>query len=206
MALIVLNVLALAYWKLFLSEVGQARFLQHYALSLETVRHGAWWQFITYQFLHGSWIHLILNLLFLHSLGPVLEETLGKRRYLFLYLASGAFGGAVHLMGSLAAHSDGSEHPVVGASASLCGLLAALCALYSEEKMDVRLFFVIPLVVRAKFLLLIVALVSIGGIFLPFGNVAHFAHFGGLVGGLICLNLMKAKRLTWEPYPEAPPK
>jgi membrane associated rhomboid family serine protease len=84
---------------------------------------------------------------------------------------------------------------VVGASASLCGLLSALCALYSEEEIEVRLLYVFPVVMRAKYLLLAVALISMGGTLLPLGNVAHFAHLGGLVGGLVCLNLIRVDPL-----------
>jgi membrane associated rhomboid family serine protease len=73
--------------------------------------------------------------------------------------------------------------------------LAAVCALYAEEKVDVKLFYVIPLRMRAKFLLLAVALVTMGGALFPFGNVAHLAHLGGLVGGLVALNFMDVKPL-----------
>jgi membrane associated rhomboid family serine protease len=174
------------------------------ALSLRGLAGGAWWEFITYQFLHGGWLHLGFNLLFLHSLGPVLEDTIGAKRFTLLYLGSGAFGGAVHLMGALLSPRI-FGHPVVGASAGLCGLLAALCAIYAEEPMELRLLFLIPVVMRAKFLLLGTALMSMAGTVLPFGNVAHLAHLGGLVGGLLCLNFMDVKPLEFEPPPASPP-
>ena len=68
--------------------------------------------------------------------------------------------------------------------------------------MDVRIFFVIPVVMRAKFLLLFVALLSIGGVVFAHGNVAHLAHLGGLVGGLLCLNLMTVKPLQLDLEPK----
>ena len=100
------------------------QFPDNLALSLRGLQAGAWWEFITYQFLHGGWMHLGFNLLFLHSLGPVLEDTIGAKRFTLLYLGSGAFGGAVHLMGALLSPRI-FGHPVVGASAGLCGLLVA---------------------------------------------------------------------------------
>ena len=174
------------------------------ALSLRGLAGGAWWEFITYQFMHGGWMHLGFNLLFLHSLGPVLEDTIGAKRFTLIYLGSGAFGGAVHLMGALLSPRI-FGHPVVGASAGLCGLLAALCAIYPGEPMELGLPFPFPVVMRAKFLLLGTALMSMAGTVLPFGNVAHLAHLGGLVGGLLCLNFMDVKLLELEPPPESPP-
>lgn len=174
------------------------------ALSLRGLAGGAWWEFITYQFMHGGWMHLGFNLLFLHSLGPVLEDTIGAKRFTLLYLGSGAFGGAVHLMGALLSPRI-FGHPVVGASAGLCGLLAAMCAIYAEEPMELRLLFLLPVVMRAKFLLLGTALMSMAGTVLPFGNVAHLAHLGGLIGGLLCLNFMDVKPLELEPPPAPPP-
>jgi len=158
----------------------------------------------TSMFMHGGWMHLGFNLLFLHSLGPVLEDTIGAKRFTLLYLGSGAFGGAVHLMGALLSPRI-FGHPVVGASAGLCGLLSALCAIYAEEPMELRLLFLLPVVMRAKFLLLGTALMSMAGTVLPFGNVAHLAHLGGLIGGLLCLNFMDVKPLELEPPPAPPP-
>ena len=174
------------------------------ALSLRGLAGGAWWEFITYQFMHGGWMHLGFNLVFLHSLGPVLEDTIGAKRFTLLYLGSGAFGGAVHLMGALLSPRI-FGHPVVGASAGLCGLLSALCAIYAEEPMELRLLFLFPVVVRAKFLLLGTALMSMAGTVLPFGNIAHLAHLGGLIGGLLCLNFMDVKPLELDPPPAPPP-
>ncbi len=193
--------LVIFVWQSRHSIYWQNQFDHQYALSLTGIQSGKWWQFLTYQFLHGGWIHIGCNLLLLRSIGPVLEDTLGPRRYLLLFLGSGAFGGAVHLLGArLAPEYFGA--PVVGASAGLCGLLSALCAIYSEMRMDVRLFFIIPLTMRAKFLLLFIALFSVAGTVFPFGKVAHLAHLGGLVGGLLILNLMSVKPLELDPMPE----
>jgi membrane associated rhomboid family serine protease len=211
--LLVLNVVLFVYtWRLGIVRPRAAlEFDARYALSLAGLQSGGWWQFLTYQFLHGGWIHLITNVLFLHSLGPVLETTLGWRRFLTLYLVSGAIGGLVQLLGARISPQTFNA-PVVGASASLCGLLAALGAIYAEERIRGLLFFLIPFRVRAKFLLLIAALLSVIGAVLPtrwLGNIAHLAHLGGLLGGLWCVNWMDAKpTLTiaeGEPPPPAEP-
>lgn len=170
----------------------------NYSLSLEGLRRGYVWQFFTFQFLHGNWVHLATNLVLLHSMGPVLETTLGRWRFVGLYLGSGVVGGLVHVAGAwLSPRFFG--HPVVGASAGLCGLLAALGAIYSEERIRGYLFFVIPFQLKAKFLLLFAGVASVVGTVLPFGHIAHLAHLGGLVGGLLCVNLMEVRPLPAEP-------
>ena len=191
-------VVAIHKWRL--SAAQEVQFDRLYALSLEGVRHGAWWQFLTYQFLHagaamfrqGGWLHLVINVLFLDSLGPVLETTLGRWRFLVLYLVSGALGGLVHLLGAALSPSL-FGHPVVGASAGLCGLLAALGTIYAEERIRARLLFVIPVTWKAKYLLLLAMVISAAGVVFPFGHVAHLAHLGGLVGGLWCVNWLKVQ-------------
>jgi membrane associated rhomboid family serine protease len=172
-----------------------------YSLSAQGLEVGYWWQLLTYQFMHGGWVHLGANLILLHSMGPILETTLGRRRFLILYLFSGATGGAVHLAGAILS-PDTFGHPVVGASAGLCGLLAALGWLYAEQQIRGYLFLIIPFRVRANFLCLIAGMITLGGAFFPLGNVAHLAHLGGFVGGLICMNCMNAKPLELCEIPE----
>lgn len=201
--LIALNVLV------FLSEPPVRDFAhgwheQRYSLSVTGLKAGFWWQFVTFQFLHGNWLHLGTNLVLLHSMGPVLETTLGRRRYLLLYLGSGALGGLVQVGAALAwpAHFG---HPVVGASAGLCGLLAALGYLYADDRVKGLLFFVIPFQVKAKVMLLVAGMISMVGTVVPFGRVAHFAHLGGLVGGLLILQLMRVKAVPPDPS-DIPPE
>lgn len=194
LAIILINIALFGYQQT-LNRPSFYYFEQRYALSITGVFHGGAWQFVTYQFLHGSLLHLVFNLMFLHSFGPVMETTLGILRYVTLYLWSGVFGGFIQLLAVWISPQIMGDVPVVGASASLCGLLAALCALYSEEKLDVRLFFVIPIVLRAKYLLLVVAGISVAGILIRMGNVAHAAHLGGLLGGLLYLNVFRVNPL-----------
>lgn len=185
-----------------LREQGRQWFEMRYSLSLQGISAGSWWQLITYQFLHGNWVHLGANLVLLHSMGPILETTLGRRRFFGLYVGSGAIGGLVQLAGSALSPST-FGHPVVGASAGLCGLLAALGALYAEERVKGYLFFIIPFELKAKFLLLLAGVLSIFGSVFPFGNIAHLSHLGGLLGGLCCINLMAVRPLP--PAEDGPP-
>lgn len=201
--LIAMNIAFFAYeqW-LYRSNPGQKRWFElTHALSLTGLQKGAWWQFLTFQFLHGGWVHLLTNLLLLHSLGPVMETTLGRGRFLLLYLVSGSVGGLLQLIGAWTSPRLFGA-PVVGASAGLCGLLAALAAVYSEERLKLLLFFLIPFEIRAKFVLLFAALASAAGAIFAFGNIAHLAHLGGLVGGLWCINWWPVEPVLSSDPPE----
>jgi membrane associated rhomboid family serine protease len=185
--LIALNLAFFAYeqW-LYRVDPGRKRWFElHHALSLEGLRLGAWWQCLSFQFLHGGWIHLAMNLLLLHSLGPVMETTLGRGRFLLLYLVSGTVGGILHVAGAWMM-PDSFGGPVVGASAGLCGLLAALGAYHAEERLRVLFFLIFPMEVRAKFILLLGILTSALGAVFAVGHIAHLAHLGGFIGGFGC--------------------
>jgi len=173
-------------------DASRGWFEARYSLAVSGLKAGYWWQLVTFQFLHGNWLHLGTNLVLLHSMGPVLETSLGRRRYLLLYMGSGALGGLVQI-GAAFAWPSHFSHAVVGASAGLCGLLGALGYIYADDVVRGLLFFVIPFRVKAKVMLLLAGVISMVGTVLPFGRVAHFAHLGGLVGGLLLLQVMRVK-------------
>lgn len=193
MVLVILNAAVFVAEQLMKPRV-LLHFQYRYQLSLDGIRSGAVWQLLSYQFLHGGGWHLAFNLMFLHSLGPVLESTFGRWRYLLAYLGAGVMGGLVHLAGATISPEHFS-HPVVGASAGLCGLLAALGAIYAEVELPLLLFFLIPVRVKAKWVLAGFALITVAGTLVPVGRVAHLSHLGGLLGGLIAVNLLRSERL-----------
>jgi membrane associated rhomboid family serine protease len=187
--LIVINVLVF-----FLEYADGARskaMFEHYgALSLKGLKEGFVWQFLTFQFLHGDHVHLILNCLVLFSFGRHVEAFLGKRAYLQLYLWSGFAGGILQvLIGLLWPRFGGT---MVGASAGVCGVIAAFA--YLSPHSTIYLFFVVP--IRAKFFVhLTIALCII----LPFAlpalgvrdNIAHAAHLGGTLFGVAYLRWLR---------------
>src|SRR5664279_4735346 len=155
-----------------------------FALSVEGLRHGYVWQLLTYQFMHGGWLHLLLNCWAIYLFGREVEETLGRNIFLTLYFTSGVIGG---LFQALAGVLLGSRFavPVVGASAGAFGLVAAYAALYPERPLMLLLFFIIPVSMRAKFLLLFSALLTVAGLVFPMDNIAHAAHLGGMITGIV---------------------
>ncbi len=160
-------------------ENSHRAFVEYGALSLAGLRRGVIWQFLTFQFLHGGLAHLVLNSVVLYSFGRPLEEFLGKRAFLNLYLLSGFAGGAAQvLLGLVSSRFAG---PMVGASAGICGLVAAFALLSPQS--TIYLAFVIPL--RAVYFLPLVIAGTVLLLVIPsHDHIAHGAHLGGMIAGI----------------------
>jgi membrane associated rhomboid family serine protease len=164
----------------------------YFALSVDGLKHGYVWQLLTYQFMHAGLMHILLNGWAIYIFGRAIEETLGGKNFLILFLTSGVIGGLVQMLGALVWPSHIGA-AVVGASAAALGLVAAFTVLYPERELTLLLFFVLPLTLRAKYLLLGTALLSVLCILFPNswltillgGNIAYAAHLGGMLTGII---------------------
>ena len=163
----------------------------YFALSLRGLQHGFIWQFLTYQFMHGGLLHLVVNLWTIYVIGNEVELALGRRSFLTLYLGSGIVGGILQTLAGIAFQGEFAA-PVVGASAAGFGLAAAFALLFPDRLL--LLFFVIP--VRAKYLLVILGLLTVYGLMFPGGNIAHAAHLGGMLFGIFYIRY--AARWTWR--------
>ena len=171
----------------FFAEYANGRqsvrtFMEYGALSLDGLKRGFVWQLLTYQFLHGGMMHLVLNSVGLYFFGRPMELMLGRKAFLKIYFLSGLVGGVLQV--SLAFISPQFGGPMVGASAGICGLIAAF-ALLSPDSI-IYLFFVIP--VRAKYFLPLMILMSAVFVFTSRGDgIAHGAHLGGTLFGVAYL-------------------
>lgn len=163
---------------------GDKDFQKQLGLSVNGVKHWKVWQFLTFQFLHSvPWpFHVLFNCLGLYFFGKPLEEHLGTTRFLKIYFSSGVAGAVLHILSILALprHED---IPVVGASAGVCGVMAAFCALFPMRELTTFIYF-FPVNIRAIYLLWFLGLFSLYGTIVPFDNVAHGAHLGGLLVGI----------------------
>jgi membrane associated rhomboid family serine protease len=182
--LLVVNVVAFILQNFLYTFLPGFRTDAYLALSVDGLRHGFAWQLLTYQFMHGGWLHLLLNCWAIFVFGREVEGTLGWKRFLALYFSSGVIGG---LFQALAGVLMGGAFaaPVVGASAGAFGLVSAYSTLYPERPLTLLLFFIIPVSMRAKFLLLFSALITVCGIIFPMDNIAHAAHLGGMLTGIV---------------------
>ncbi len=135
------------------------------------------WRLVTYQFLHGSLMHLLMNMLGLYMLGPTLERHWGSRHFLGYYLGCGVAGGVLYLLlvliGVLGAGT------LVGASGAVLGLLVA-CAILFPQFVVFIIVFPVPIRVAAA-IITFIALVTIVSRGQNAGGEA--AHFGGMLAG-----------------------
>lgn len=155
-----------------------------FALSAVGLEHHFYWQLLTFQFMHGGIWHLLLNCFAIYMFGRAVEETLGRRSFLVLYFASGVIGGLFQVLAALLVPSQFSG-AVVGASAGAFGLTAAFAVLYPNRPLTLLLLFVLPITMRAKYLLLISGLLAVFGLVFRSDNVAHAAHLGGMLTGIV---------------------
>lgn len=145
-------------------------------------------QIITYMFTHADVTHILFNMLSLYFLGPIVEMTLGHKRFFGLYMISGLAGLAAHFLVHYLPILMGQNVPppqfiVLGASGAVFGVTIAFATLYPDRQL-MLLFPPIP--VKAWVMALV--LVGIGlysGISGTGGNVAHFAHLGGALAGFL---------------------
>jgi membrane associated rhomboid family serine protease len=154
------------------------------ALTAAGVRHGKVWELFTFQFLHSCpWpFHVLFNCLGLYFFGRPVEETLGGKRFLQLYLLSGVGGGLLHVLVTLLLPQH-PDFPVVGASAGVCGMVAIFCSLYPMQELTTWIY-LFPVNIRARYLLIFLGLFSLFGTLVPLGGVAHAAHLGGILVGM----------------------
>ncbi len=159
------------------------------------------YQIVTHMFMHGGFFHLMFNMLALWMFGSTIEKVWGPKRFLIFYLICG-LGAAFAQIGSyifdfwkidqlqLAADEMAQYQEIlrrsatVGASGAIMGLLAAFGYLFPNTQLIV---FPIPIPIKAKWAIIgIIALDVFGGISkIPGDNIAHFAHIGGALIGLL---------------------
>lgn len=167
--------LTLLQWALELTA-GNA-FTSLFSLSRAGLQRGYFWQPITYMFLHSGLWHIFLNMLGLLFFGPDTERTVGTRRFMILYLASGLIGGLGWVW--LSGHQGGY---CIGASGAVFGVLGTFAALFPDRPVTLLLFFVMPITMKARTLAIALGAFNLLSIMAP-GNIAYAAHVaGGIVG------------------------
>jgi membrane associated rhomboid family serine protease len=207
--LLIVNAVAFVLQNVLAYYVPSIPISKYLALSLVGLGEGYVWQLITFQFLHGGLVHLLLNCWGLYVFGRAVEEALGPRSFLLLYFSGGVLGGLCQMVGAMiwSSHLGGA---VVGASAGLFGLIAAYAMLYPDRQLTLLLFFVLPISMRAKYLLLFSALMAVFGIVFPDGQVAHAAHLGGMLMGIAYVRQIIHWQWNWlqfrRPSRRPPPR
>jgi membrane associated rhomboid family serine protease len=155
-----------------------------------------WSTLITSMFLHGGWMHLFGNMLYLWIFGDNIEKVMGAGRFLVFYLVCGLAASFAHI-----AFGGGSTVPAVGASGAISGVLGAYLVLFPRNQVRVLTrggIMSVPAIVVLGFWILIQMVSGLGSLTATSetagGGVAYMAHIGGFVAGLILANIMTAGR------------
>ena len=144
---------------------------------------------VSYMFLHGSWIHLIGNMLFLWVFGDNIEDAMGHVRFLMFYLMCGIFAAMLHSW-----MLPNSDMPLIGASGAVAGVISAYLILHPKVKVWILALWRIPIRITAAWALGIWIVVQVGSIFFEGEEaIAWWAHIGGLMAGVVLILFMRRR-------------
>ena len=151
---------------------------------------------LTAMFMHGGWIHLISNMLFLWIFGDNIEDRLGHLRYLFFYIMCGIAASLFHIFTNI-----NSQVPGLGASGAIAGVMGAYIFLFPKARIrTLVVWFIFVQIVRVPaiimlgywiFIQVLSALAESGS--RTGGGIAWFAHIGGFVTGFFVIIMMRKR-------------
>ena len=157
-----------------------------------------WATLVTSLFLHGNWIHLIGNMLFLWIFGDNVEDSMGPVRYIVFYLVCGALATLMH-----AVTQPTMEEPLIGASGAISGILGAYLILHPKARLLVLFMVIIPLRLPAWIVLgswILLQVINLGGGIEK--EVAWWAHIGGFIAGAILIVPFRRRGIPlWDTTP-----
>lgn len=202
-ALLAINVLVFLL-EATLANAGLEQFIRQYGMiPAEIVRGQDLYTLLTSMFLHGGWLHLIGNMLFLWVFSDNIEAVLGKFLYVAFYLFGGLAASAAHILSA-----PGSGVPSVGASGAIAAVLGAYIVMFPRSR--VRLLYFLGYymgVTRTRAIVflglwgvmqLFSGVASLGVQTAQTGGVAWFAHLGGFVFGLLIGFALKGRARTFQ--------
>jgi membrane associated rhomboid family serine protease len=207
-ALIAVNIVVfLGYWTT-LSGSALDGFVYTYGLVPDRVLAGQdMVALISHMFLHGGWMHLLGNMLFLWIFGDNMEDQLGHLRYFGFYLLCGLGAAALQI-----AQAPTSDAPMVGASGAIAGVLGGYLLLFPKARVDVLFIFVIFFRVFSIQAWIVLGLWFVIQLFNGMGaaddGVAYFAHIGGFVTGVVLtlpVLLRRGGKSYWQRTHGKPP-
>ncbi len=154
-----------------------------------------WMTIITSMFLHGGWLHIIGNMVYLWVFGQAMEDTLGPVRYVVFYLVCGVAAALTQAFVDPAA-----TVPMIGASGAISGVLGGYLVLFPRARVLVLLIWglITPITLSAKLLRLWWIAIQVISILLSpaqEGGVAWYAHVGGFTTGMALMWLFRPTRL-----------
>jgi membrane associated rhomboid family serine protease len=153
---------------------------------------------LTSMFIHGSWGHILGNMLFLWIFGNNIEDYLGHNKYLLFYLAGGVVAAIVQLLSG-----PTSQVPTIGASGAIAAVMGAYFFLYPKAKIQTLVFFIFITIVRLPawiFLGIWFVMQLFDGTFGAAQGVAVWAHVGGFLFGVVIAWISSRRGRTRTEY------
>ena len=183
----------------FLMELvgGDAFVKQWSVIPADIVAGRHWVTILTAMFMHGGWMHILGNMVFLWAFGPEIEDAMGRLSYLAFYLLSGLVASLAQIGGM-----PGSTVPNLGASGAIAGVMGAFIVTYPRDQILTLLFFgwfaritVVPAALRIGLWFLIQLFSEVGAVSaVQTGGVAYVAHIGGFLFGAVTARVFESFR------------
>jgi membrane associated rhomboid family serine protease len=202
-SLIAVN-MAVFLYQLTLPSYALNRFVEEWGIVPDRLHPVA---LITSMFLHGGWLHILGNMLFLWVFGRNVEDLIGPGRFLVFYLLCGLAAAVVQVITNIY-----SPVPTIGASGAIAGVMGAYLVKFPRARVVTLLFFFlfittvdIPAALLLLFWFGIQLLNGIGSLAetdYTGGGVAFFAHVGGFVAGMLLIRAFPERRRwrTWRSW------
>jgi membrane associated rhomboid family serine protease len=184
-------------WAFFQELIGGPRFVAAYSVVPLRLMHGHHTiTLLTSMFMHGGWLHIIGNMIYLWAFGPAIEDAMGSFRFLFFYLAGGLVAMFAQVIGD-----PYSTVPVLGASGAIAAVMGAFIVTFPRDRIRALIFFLlffrvtyIPAVVLIGFWFLIQVL-NFGVVAdVRTGGVAYIAHIAGFIFGAVIARMFADPR------------
>ena len=195
---ITVSIIVINAFVFVLELAGGEPFVQQWSVIPATIVAGERWiTILTAMFMHGGWMHIIGNMVFLWAFGPEIEDAMGPVRYLAFYL----LGGVVAFLAQIAAMSS-STVPSLGASGAIAAVMGAFLITYPRDRIKTLLllgWFVTVTVIPAGVLIgiwfLLQLFSEVGSVAqAQSGGVAYMAHVAGLIFGAITARFFEDRR------------
>ena len=211
--IIILNILAFAYelslgkrLDMFILSYGVIPIKFYYLLATQPFNFlNIFFPFLSSIFLHGGWIHIIGNMLYLWIFGDNVEDRMGHLRYFAFYIICGVLAGGVHLY-----TNPTSGVPTIGASGAIAGVMGAYFIMFPGSRIItfVPIFFFFQIIeIPAFFFIGFWFLVQFfsGSLFLSsagqnVGGVAWWAHVGGFVCGMVLVFFFRKRKRSYKVF------
>jgi membrane associated rhomboid family serine protease len=188
----------------FLELQGGNAFIRHWSAIPVHITHGhRSITLLTSMFMHGGWMHIIGNMIYLWAFGPEIEEAMGSFRFLFFYIA----GGLIAMMAQVVADPS-SSIPVLGASGAIAAVMGAFIVTFPRDRIRTVLWFLIffrvtyipaVLVIGFWFLMQVLNFGSVAEV--RTGGVAYLAHIAGFLFGVVFARmLVDRQRLAFRSF------